>query len=40
MACAIRGRVDGKEKTMICSYCKCSGHDANSCFALIGYPVG
>jgi len=23
---------------MICSHCKCSGHDTNSCFALIGYP--
>ena len=28
----------GKDKTMICSHCKRSGHDANSCFALIGYP--
>jgi len=27
----------GKDKTMICSHCKRSGHDANSCFALIGY---
>jgi len=23
---------------MICSHCKCSGHDTNSCFALVGYP--
>jgi len=23
---------------MIFSHCKCSGHDGNSCFALIGYP--
>jgi len=23
---------------MICSHYKRSGHDANSCFALIGYP--
>jgi len=38
IAFAIRGRVDGKDKTMICSHCKCSGHDANSCFALIRYP--
>ena len=28
----------GKDKTRICSNCKRSGHDANSCFALIGYP--
>jgi len=38
MAFDVRGRVDGKDKTMICSHCKRSGHDANSCFALIGYP--
>jgi len=38
MAFAVRGRVDGKEKTMICSHCKRSGHDSNSCFALIGDP--
>jgi len=38
MAFVVRGRVDGKDKTMICSHCKCSGHDTNSCFALIRYP--
>ena len=30
--------MDKKDKTMICSHCKCSGHDANFCFALIRYP--
>jgi len=35
---AVRGRVDGKDKTMICFHCKRSRHGANSCFALIGYP--
>ena len=30
--------MDGKDKTIICSHCKCSGHDVNSCFTLIGYP--
>jgi len=34
----VRGLGDGKDKTIICSHCKRSGHDANSCFALIGYP--
>jgi len=38
IAFIVRGRVDGKDKTMICSHCKRSEHDANSCFALIGYP--
>jgi len=38
MAFTIRGRVDGKDKTMICSYYKRSGHNANSCFVLIRYP--
>jgi len=38
IAFAIRGRVDGKNKTMICFHCKLSGHDTNSCFALVGYP--
>lgn len=37
MAFAIRGRMDGKDKTMICFHCKCSGHEADSCFAFIGY---
>jgi len=32
------GGVDGKDKTMICSHCKRSGYDANSCFTIIGYP--
>jgi len=35
---AVRDIVDGKDKTMICSHYKRSRHDANSCFALIGYP--
>jgi len=38
MAFVVHGRVDGKDKTIICSHCKRSGHVANSCFALIGYP--
>jgi len=38
MTFVVCGRMDGKDKTMICSHCKRSGHDANSCFALIGYP--
>jgi len=38
MAFAVRGRVDEKDQIMIFSRCKCSGHDANSCFTLIGYP--
>ncbi|XP_075491104.1 uncharacterized protein LOC142529454 [Primulina tabacum] len=33
-----RGRADGKEKTVACSSCKRTGHDAGSCFELIGYP--
>ena len=32
MTFVVRGRVDGKDKTMICSHCKRSGHDANSFF--------
>jgi len=30
--------MDRKDKTMICSHCKHSEHNANSCFALIRYP--
>jgi len=38
IAFAVRGRVNEKDKTMICSHCKRSGDDINFCFALIGYP--
>jgi len=38
MTFVVRGRVNGKDKTMICSHCKRNEHEANSCFALIGYP--
>jgi len=37
MVFVVRSRVDGKDKTMICSHCKRSRQDANFCFALIGY---
>jgi len=40
IAFAARGRVDEKDRPMICSHCKRSGYDTNSCFALIGYPCG
>jgi transposase InsO family protein len=38
MAFAVRNRGDGKDKNMVCSHCKRTGHEAGSCFALIGYP--
>jgi len=38
MTFAVRSRVDGKDKTMICSHYKHSGHDSNSYLALIRCP--
>jgi len=38
MAFAVRSRMDGKDKSGVCSHCKRSGHDTESCFTLIGYP--
>jgi len=40
MTFVVRGRVNEKDKIMIFSHCKRSGHDTNSCFTLIGYPSG
>jgi len=40
MAFAVRGRVDGKEKTMICPHCKRSGHDANLALHSLDTPSG
>jgi len=37
MTFTIHGRVDRKDKTMICSHYNRSGHDIYSYFALIGY---
>ena len=33
-----RSRVNEKDKSVVCSHCNRSGHEANSCFTLIGYP--
>lgn len=33
-----RGRGDMKEKNAVCSYCNRTGHDALSCFQVVGYP--
>ena len=38
MALAIRARGNGKDKTMVCSHYKQTGHKHENCFALIGYP--
>ncbi|KAF7841411.1 retrovirus-related Pol polyprotein from transposon TNT 1-94 [Senna tora] len=38
MALAIRTRSDGRDKTLVCSHCNKNGHEAENCFALIGYP--
>ena len=40
MAFAVRSRMDGKDKSVVCSHCKCSGHEAESCFVLIGIWIG
>jgi len=38
MPLAVRARGDGKDRTMVCSHCKRTGHESENCFALIGYP--
>ena len=38
MALAVRARRDRKDKTMVCSHCKRTGHESENCFGLIGYP--
>ncbi|KAF7813981.1 retrovirus-related Pol polyprotein from transposon TNT 1-94 [Senna tora] len=38
MALAARTRNDGRDKTVVCSHCKRNGHEAENCFALVGYP--
>ena len=38
VALALRTRSEGKDKTVVCSHCKRTGHESDSCFALIGYP--
>ena len=38
MAFAVRNRMNKKDKSIVCSYCKRNEHEAESCFALIGYP--
>jgi len=37
MAFPVRGQMDRKDKSVVCSHSKRSGHEAESCFALIGY---
>ena len=37
-ATSLKGRTESKDKTVLCSNCKRTGHDAESCFQLIGYP--
>ena len=37
MVFAIHSRLDGKDKLVVCSHCKLSGHKADSWFALVGY---
>jgi len=38
MALAIRAGRDGSNKSLVCTHCKRTGHAAESCFALVGYP--
>ncbi|KAF7802906.1 retrovirus-related Pol polyprotein from transposon TNT 1-94 [Senna tora] len=38
MALATRTRSDGRDKTLVCSHYNKNGHEAENCFALIGYP--
>lgn len=33
-----RGRTENKDKSMVCTYCNNPGHNAESCFQLVGYP--
>ncbi|KAK3012177.1 hypothetical protein RJ639_010476 [Escallonia herrerae] len=35
---AYRSRGEWKDKNMVCSNCKRSGHESENCFLLIGYP--
>ncbi|KAH9779201.1 retrovirus-related pol polyprotein from transposon RE1 [Citrus sinensis] len=35
---SLKGRTESKDKTVLCSNCKRTGHVAESCFQLIGYP--
>ncbi|XP_050895027.1 uncharacterized protein LOC127101610 [Lathyrus oleraceus] len=35
---AFKGRWDGKYKFVSCTHCHRAGHDAGSCFQLVGYP--
>lgn len=34
----MKGRGDGKEESVTCTYCNRTGHEAENCFKLIGYP--
>ncbi|KAH9779087.1 retrovirus-related pol polyprotein from transposon RE1 [Citrus sinensis] len=38
IATSLKGRTESKDKTVLCSNCKRTGHVAESCFQLIGYP--
>ena len=38
MAFAVCTRMNGKDKSVVCSHCQRTRHEDNSCFALIGYP--
>ena len=38
MVFVVHSRMDGKDKTVVCSHYNRSGHQVESCFALIGYP--
>jgi len=38
MVFTVRSRIDGKDKTVVYSHCKHSGHEVEPCFALIRYP--
>lgn len=34
-----RGRIEKVDNSgLVCSHCQSSGHDANSCFLVVGYP--
>ena len=33
-----KGRREGKDKSVVCSCCGKTGHDAKGCFQIIGYP--
>ena len=38
MSFIVRTRMNGKNKSVVCSQCQRIGHEADSCFALIAYP--